>query len=167
MKNKKSILIFVITLLMTTLTAKAQLQGNSPLPNKMEGTWKVIVVPQQFPVPLPSTIESLVTYVPGGGLIESDNLGVPNSIASTGQGAWELLNDRGARKFSFTFTKYMFSTQGLFQGSVRVTEIITLDSSESYRGEGKLEVLSPTGATLITIPVTSTANRIRLPSANL
>lgn len=165
MKNKKNILMLVTILLMTTaLTVKAQLKETSPMPNEMEGSWKVIVVPQQFPIPLPPSIEGIVTYVPGGGLIESDNLGVPNIIASTGQGVWEPLSNRSIRKFRLSFTKYLFSTQGLFQGSVRATETITLLSSDSYKGEGKLETLSPTGVILISIPVKTTAHRIRISS---
>ncbi|HSK70532.1 MAG TPA: hypothetical protein VK892_02470, partial [Pyrinomonadaceae bacterium] len=121
---------------------------------------------QQFPIPLPTSFESIVTYVPGGGLIESDNLAAPGSIAGTGQGVWELLSNRGTRKFTLTFTKYLFSTQGFFQGSVRVTETITLNSGDSYTGEGTIEVLSPTGATLISIPVTSTGTRIRMQPTN-
>jgi hypothetical protein len=160
MKNGKIILIFIIALIMTT-AAQAQERINQS-PDKMEGSWKVIVVPGQSPIPLPPFVEAIVTYIPGGGLIESDNLAVPNSIAGTGQGTWEAVNSRLSRQFDLTFTKYLFSTQGLLLGSVRVTERIALDSNDNeYRGEGRLEILTPTGAVLFTIPATSTATRIR------
>ena len=160
MKNGKIILIFIIALIMTT-AAKPQERINQS-PDKMEGSWKVIVVPGQSPIPLPPFVEAIVTYIPGGGLIESDNLAVPNSIAGTGQGIWEPVNTLNSRQFNLTFTKYLFTTQGLLQGSVRATEKITLSNNgNEYRGEGKLEVLSPTGAVLLTVPVTSTATRMR------
>ena len=164
MKNRKIILIFVIALTMTAaLTTAAQSPERINLSlGQMEGSWKVIVVPGQSPVPLPPFVEAIVTYVPGGGLIESDNLAVPNSIAGTGQGIWEPASHLKSRQFKLTFTKYLFTTQGLLQGSVRATEKITLaPNGNEYRGEGKLEVLSPTGAVLLTVPVTSTATRMR------
>lgn len=158
MKNK--ILGFVIALLMTLTITSADAIAQIQSPRNMEGSWKVIITPGQAPIPLPPAIESVVTFVPGGGLIESDNLAVPNTIAGSGQGAWEYVE---RRRFSFVFTKYLFTTQGLFQGSVKITETITVNSNEDqYTGVGSMQVLSPTGATLFTIPLTTQATRIRV-----
>ena len=145
-----------------TVAMVAGVQGqdcDSSSSKKMEGSWKVIVTPGQSPIPLPPSFESIVTYVPGGGLIESDTLVQPNSIASSGQGAWEAL---GNRQFSLVFTKYLFSTQGQFQGSGKITETITFGSNDDeYTGVGSLQILSPAGTPLITIPVTTKGTRIR------
>jgi hypothetical protein len=175
MKNRKSLSGVIVTCLIVALTTAAAAQSDersqtqrtaaqseerSQSPRKtMEGSWRVICTPGQSPIPLPPTFESIVTYIPGGGLVESDNLAVPGSIAGTGQGAWE---SRGARQFSFTFTKYVFSTQGQSLGSGRITEKIILDSGgNEYTGEGTLEILNPAGSVLFAVPLTTHAVRMR------
>ena len=164
MKSRKSLpAVIVICLLaaLTTAAAAARPDERGRAPRKtMEGSWKVIVTPGQSPVPLPPTFESIVTYVPGGGLVESDNLAVPGSIASTGQGAWEFTGDR---QFSFTFTKYLFSTQGQSLGSGRITETISLDAGgNEYTGQGTMELLNPAGVVISAVPLTTHGVRMRV-----
>lgn len=167
MKNKINILaVAVAVLLLTIISAKAQVENGNQIPDakfdtKMEGSWKVIVTPFQSPIPLPPSFESIITYVPGGGLIESDTLAAPNSIAGAGHGVWELTEDRRRkRQFNLNFTKFLFTTAGQFAGSVKITEKITLTSGDQYVGEGKLQTLSPTGAVIVTIPITTIGTRI-------
>lgn len=160
MNFRKSILFVAIAGMIITLALAASGQSQDRRIGKkvMEGTWKVTVTPGQSPLPLPPTIESLVTYVPGGGLIESDNLGSPDFIVSPGLGAWESTD---ARQFNITFTKYLVSFQGPSQGSVRINETITRDASDSqYTGVGVIEVLDPTGTLTLVIPITTRAVRV-------
>ena len=162
MKSRKSLsgLIVVSLLIALATVVGGQTREGGASPKKtMEGSWKVTVTPGQSPIPLPPTFESIVTYVPGGGLVESDKLAVPGSIAGTGQGAWEFA---GARQFRLTFTKYLFSTQGLSQGSGRITEKISVEpSGDEYTGEGTMEILSPSGAVIFTVPLTTHGVRMR------
>jgi hypothetical protein len=160
MKSRKRLSgVIAACLLIALAAAVARTQGKSQSPAKtMEGTWKVTVTPGPAPVPRPPTFEALVTYVPGGGLVESDNLGVPGSIAGTGQGAWA---HAGARQFRITFTKYLFSTQGLSQGSGRITEKISLNAGgDEYTGQGEMEILSPAGGVTFTVLLTTHAVRV-------
>jgi hypothetical protein len=157
---RKSILALVVAGLLVALTVAAdgQSQERRIAKREMEGSWRVIVTPGQSPIPLPPSIESIVTYIPGGGLTEIDNLAVPGSIASSGIGVWEAT---GAREFDINFTKYLFTTQGQNQGAVRIIESIVREvNDEKYTGVGRLEVLSPTGAIVLVIPATTTAERI-------
>jgi len=105
MNFRKSISVVIIAgmIIALALAASGQTQDRRIGKRAMEGTWRVIVTPGPAPIPLPPSIESLVTYVPGGGFTESDNLGSPD-----------------ARQFKITFTKYLVSLQGQFQGSVRI-----------------------------------------------
>lgn len=158
MNFSRSISILVTAGLIITLAAPSQAQDRPAAKKVMEGSWRVTVTPGPSPIPLPPSVEGIVTYIPGGGLIESDNLAVPGSVAGTGQGAWEA---KGPREFNITFTKYLFSTQGLFLGSVRITESIKRDSTDTeYTGEGNMVVLDPTGSPILTISLTSRATRI-------
>lgn len=160
MNFRKSILIVVIAGMIITLAlaASGQTQDRRIGKRVMEGTWKVTVTPGQSPIPLPPSIEGLVTYVPGGGLTESDTLGSPDFIASQGLGAWESTD---ARQFKITFTKFLVGLQGQFQGSVRINETISRDSSDSqYVGEGAIEVLDPAGNLTVVIPITTRAVRV-------
>ncbi len=161
MQIRRSILALVIAALVIALNVAAdgQSQERRIAKREMEGSWKVTVTPGQSPIPLPPSIESIVTYIPGGGLTETDNLAVPGSIAGTGIGVWEAT---GSREFSINFTKYLFTTQGQNQGAVRIIESIVREiNDEKYTGVGRLEVLSPTGAIILVIPATTTAERIR------
>ena len=161
MKSRKSLAGLVVACLVVALSAtvaRSQEAGQSPK-KALEGSWKDTVTPGPAPIPLPPTFEAIVTYVPGGGLVESDNLAVPGSIAGTGQGAWE---HAGARQFRLAFTKYLFTTQGLPLGSVRITAKISLDASgDEYTGQGTMETLSPTGAVIFAIPLTTHGVRMR------
>jgi hypothetical protein len=124
----------------------------------MEGSWQVVVTPGSSPVPLPPTFESIVTYIPGGGLVESDNLAVPGSIAGAGQGAWAYV---GGGQFGLIFTKHIFTTQGLPFGSGRITERISLSpGGDEYTGEGAMQILSPAGAVLFSVPLTTHGVRL-------
>jgi hypothetical protein len=153
-----SILVIAGMIIALTIAASGQSPERRIAKRVMEGSWKVTVTPGPSPVPLPPSIESIATYTEGGGLIETDNLAVPGSFATTGQGAWEAT---ASREFNITFTKYQFTTQGLFQGSVRITESIIRDSSDNeYTGEGRIEVINPAGTTILVIPATSRATRI-------
>ena len=162
MKSRKSLSGVIITCLLVALTtaATARPEERSRAPRKtMEGSWKVTVTPGQSPVPLPPTFESIVTYIPGGGLVESDNLAVPGSIAGTGQGAWEYA---GERQFSLTFTKYLFGTQGQSLGSGRITETISLSpGGDEYTGQGTMEILTPAGAVVFAVPLTTQGVRMK------
>ena len=162
MKSRKRLGIIITCLMIAFTTAQvAHPQERSQAPQRtMAGSWKVIITPGLAPLPLPATIESIVTYIPGGGLVESDNLAIPGSIAGSGQGAWEFI---GAQQFRLTFTKYLFSTQGQSLGSVRVTETISLAPGDNeYAGEGTMEILNPAGALILAIPLTTNAVRIRV-----
>jgi hypothetical protein len=158
MKFRKNVLALVISVIALNAAAFGQSVDSNSSRRSIEGTWKVTVTPGPAPVPLPPSIESFVTYIPGGGLTEIDNLAVPGSTATTGVGAWE--HTRG-REYKFSFVKYQFTSQGLNNGSVRIIETFVLHRhKDEYTGVGRIEVLSPTGAVVLVIPVTSRAERI-------
>jgi hypothetical protein len=160
MKVRRGIVALVVAALLVALTVAAdgQSQERRIAKREMEGSWRVTVTPGQSPIPLPPSIESIVTYNSGGGLAEIDNLAVPGSFAGAGLGVREA---NGSREFNISFTKYLFTTQGQNQGSVRLIESIVRNvNDETYTGEGRLETLSPTGAVILVIPVTTRAERI-------
>lgn len=160
MNFRKRILTVVTAGLIVALAVAApgQSQDKKAAKKVMEGSWRVTVTPGPSPVPLPPSAEAIVTYIPGGGLIESDNLAVPGSLAGTGQGTWEAT---GPREFNITLTKVLFTTQGLFQGSLRISESIIRNSNDTeYTGVGRMALLDPTGAVILIIPATTTATRI-------
>jgi hypothetical protein len=158
-RSMSSLVIAAVLAVAGAIVAGGQADDRRISKKVMEGSWRVTVTPMPSPAPLPPSFEAIITYVPGGGLTESDNLGVPGQVAGAGQGAWELVEPR---QFHITFTKYIFSAQGQFQGTGRVTERIIRDPEDGhYTGEGKIEIFDPSGTLISTIPVTSAASRIR------
>jgi hypothetical protein len=96
MSFRRSTLILVIAGMIITLAiaASGQSQDRRIAKRVMEGSWKVTVTPGPSPIPLPPSVEAIVTFTEGEGPIEYDNLAVPGSLASTGQGAWDATYSR-------------------------------------------------------------------------
>lgn len=162
-KFKRGLLALVIAGILGVLylPADGQSLADASAKKTLEGSWRVTITPGPAPFPLPPTIEGLVTYVPGGGLVETDNLAAPGSLAAAGLGIWKAT---GGREYKIQFVKYLFTTQGQLQGSVRIIETITRDPKNDnlYTGEGRIETLSPTGTIILVIPATTQAERIEL-----
>ncbi len=153
MKNRR--LLATITLgLIAALCMAAQAQEGGSLKRAIEGSWKakVTIAPGAPPV------DALVTYTPGGSLVESDNL-FPPSVVTAGHGSWEY----AGRLFSNTFVKLMFNAQGQFTGTIKVREKITISFNRNeYTGIGMAEFFDPSGNLLNTVGFTTQATRIRV-----
>jgi len=147
---KPGSLAVIATVLIVCLGAfvgseSSQAQSGAAAP-QVEGSWQVTVSPTDLP-PFPT----LLTYATGGGLSGVD--GVSNI-----HGTWAR---KGGNTFVFTFVELLFDSTGVFTGSVRIREKLTLEpGGAAYNGVYTGEILDPDGNVVVPIGGTTHAARI-------
>jgi FtsP/CotA-like multicopper oxidase with cupredoxin domain len=106
----------------------------------IEGTWLATVTTGGSGAPPP--FQSLVTFAPGGGLVEADQ-STPPSQRSAGQGMWVRTDDDQIRA---RFLAFLFDTSGHPQGTLIVPFTIRLsEEPETFAGTGTFQVVDLTG----------------------
>lgn len=152
--SRRLLATFTLSLLTALCMANAaQAQDGRSGKKAIEGSWRARVT-----VAPGATIDALVTYSPGGGLVESDAL-FPPSVVTAGHGSWEF----AGRAFNNTFIKLSFNPQGQFTGTIKVREKITLSFNKNeYTGVGTAEFFDAAGNLLLSVDFTTQATRVRV-----
>ena len=91
-------------------------QGGCPA---IEGSWQVVVTPMGGLPPF----NELITFSPGGGIVETNNFpfSILNLSAGPGHGTW---NCGAHQQVAFTFYKFLFDPTGAAAGTLKVVGTI-------------------------------------------
>lgn len=124
MKTKKIMLVCSAALIMTALVFTIYAQNSGKGTNALVGSWKVRLTP---PAPQPQ-FDELITFTPGGGIVESNNFPfyTMGLTAGPGHGTWAY---EGRQNYSFTFIKFLSTQTGQAAGTLKVTGTITYSPS--------------------------------------
>ncbi len=137
MSAKKFIFTFFIAALLTALFIVVNAQNQGAGSNALVGSWKVRLIPTNPPQP---QFDELMTFSPGGGIVESNNypffqLGL---TAGPGQGTW---SHAGNRSFPFTFIKFLYAPTGQSAGTLKVVGVITYSpSTDTWSGPANVSI---------------------------
>lgn len=143
MKYKK--FMFVLSVLFTLaailVVAHAQNKSGSGA-NALLGTWKVRLTPVAPPQP---QFDELITFSPGGGIVESNNYPFfqLQLTAGPGQGAWSY---DGEQTFSFTFYKFLYAPGGQAAGTLKASGTITYSGADdTWSGPAEVSICDNQG----------------------
>lgn len=93
----------------------------------LEGSWIYTVTIPGLPQPFPDTFKGLVTFIPGGSVVETSWAPSLRSNSGAGHGTWVRTGDR---QFAFTFAFLWFDQGTLFvTGKARAS--ITVDEASN------------------------------------
>jgi hypothetical protein len=103
-------------------------------------------------------ITAFITFVGGGGLVETDlNAGRPNRPSGPGHGAWISTSEGGV---AFKFIQQRFDAQG-YAGTLQITGLVTLEEGgNTLHGTDTAEVRDTSGTLLVSFTQMTTATRI-------
>ena len=132
------VLVAVVIILTTAINGQFQVQSGSAK-RTLEGAWRVHVtrLPATDGTVLPP-YEALVTYVGGGGLVETNS--AKPDLFSTGPGEWEFT---GQGTFSVTFVRLLKDGNGAFAGTTKVRETIRRSGLSNYTSVRKEDFFLP------------------------
>ena len=122
--------------------------------NTLEGVWQTVVAFNdcQTGVPLPGSFQALRTFMLGGTLSETN----PN-FPSSGHGIWTRTS---GRKYTIGLAFYTYDPNGVFTGTARIKEYITLRSDQNYyTSYSTFEFFNPDGKVADSGCSTETAKR--------
>lgn len=108
--------------------------------NALVGSWKVRLNAVTGP---PAQFDELITFSPGGGIVESNNFPFFQTglTASTGHGTWRYT---GKQSFSFTFEKFLYTTTGQSVGMLKVVGNITYTpGDDTWSGPATVSTCNP------------------------
>jgi hypothetical protein len=120
--------------------------------SQIVGTWSVQVtvkVPPGQP-----TFPALLTFSPGGGVVETES-----DAPGTGLGSWEKIGDH---QYQFAFETFIFDNKGQPGGHVIVRNQVTVNG-DTASGPFKFDVFDPTGKIVQSGSGTATATRFQIP----
>lgn len=136
MKAKKIIITCLVAGLLTALFIVVSAQNPGGGNTALLGTWKVRLTPGSPQ----AQFDELITFSPGGGMVESNNypffqLGMS---ASAGHGNWEFT---GFNRYRFTFIKFLYTTGGQANGTLKVSGTINYSNLEdSWKGPATVSI---------------------------
>jgi hypothetical protein len=146
-------LIAALTALVVPSVAGARLTGahdrHSARSAPIVGTWNVQVTPTGAP-----TFPALLTFTPGGGVIETES-----DQPGTALGAWK---QKSPRLFAIAFETFIFTPSGP-GGHVVVRSVATLTKKNTLSGPFKFDVFDPTGKVVQSGSGTAAATRFVIP----
>jgi hypothetical protein len=123
----------------------------------IEGTWLSTVTTAGSGAPPP--FQALVTFAPGGGLVETDQ-STPPSQRSAGQGTWVRTDDD---QVSARFLAFLFDTAGHPQGTLIVPFTVRLsEDGQTFAGAGTFQVVDLTGKAVASGSFTLQGQRITI-----
>lgn len=149
----KKQLFLAMAVLLTTI-ATAQPSAAVERAPQLEGTWVVTVDLHNPPPFLPETFTALETYSRGGGLVTGNDM-----QQGPGQGSWERNGDQYVVAILF-FTR---DPENVTNGSIRVRHRVGLDGSGAYSGAGEADLFDSSGNLVMTVPFTSSGQRLTTP----
>jgi hypothetical protein len=121
----------------------------------IEGTWLSTVTTGGSGAPPP--FQALVTFTPGGGLVETDQ-STPPSQRSAGQGTWVRTDDD---QISARFFAFLFDAAGHPQGTLTVRFTVRLsEDGETLAGAGTFQAVDLTGKAVASGSFTLQGRRI-------
>jgi len=125
MNTRKMTYLSLSVIVMTALLAAVHANDRGAGAQALVGSWKVRITPVAPPQP---QFDELMTFSPGGGIVESNNypffqlgLGTPGP----GQGSWSY---EGNQEFAFTFIKLLYASGGQAAGTLKVIGTINYAS---------------------------------------
>ena len=128
---------FVAVTIMALSIVVNTAQNNRGGENALLGSWKVRLTPVNPPQP---QFDELITFTPGGGIVESNNypffqMGL---TAGPGHGTWDF---SGHRSFKFTFIKILYTQGGAAAGTLKATrEIVYSQSDDTWAGPATVSI---------------------------
>lgn len=138
MKTRRIYSAGSVALTITALFIVANLaQNNGAGSNALVGSWKVRLTPVNPPQP---QFDEMMTFTPGGGIVESNNypffqMGL---TAGPGQGTWEYSGNRG---FKFTFIKFLYTQGGAAAGTLKAAgEIDYSQTADTWSGPATVSI---------------------------
>ncbi len=137
-----SILTLIAALALAALaiapTAQANANGRS---KKLLGSWNVVVTTETQG----ATFPALLTFSSDGGMIADET---PSPFETSGHGNW-VSTDGGA--VAFTFMSLIGSAEGTLSTKLKVVgRLVYDDSTDSWSGPFKIDVLDPGGQVIFT-----------------
>ena len=126
-------------------TANKQPQSSSASSTNartIRGVWRTTVTPYNCDTGQPIvTLSGLFTFNQGGIMAEYGiGPGSSPALRSPGHGVWQ--REHGWQEYSFAFTFYRYSANGVHLGSQKVTAALELSSNgDSFTSRSRIEVL--------------------------
>jgi hypothetical protein len=126
----------------------------------IQGVWRTVVTPRhcQTDVPFPS-LSGLFTFNAGGTMSEYGiGPGSSPALRSPGHGVWQ--REHGWQDYSFAFTFYRYSADGVLLGSQKVTAALELFAGgDDFASRSMIEVLDVNGNVIGTGCATAAGKR--------
>jgi len=117
--------------------------------SQIVGTWNAQVMVNGQP-----TFPALLTFSPGGGVVETES-----DAPGTGLGSWEKI---GHRQYQLAFETFIFNNAGQPGGDVIVRMQATVNG-DTASGSFKFDVFDPSGKVVQSGAGTATATRFQIP----
>ncbi len=130
--------------------------GNGGYSQGPEGSWLVTATPSG---PSPSPFQELYTYIPSGGVVETDETDFdPKAPSSPAHGTWKSI---GEDRFASTVINFFFDAKGNPAGTVQVREIDTFsENGNIYTGSATFVSRNLAGKQVDSGSFTTRATRI-------
>jgi hypothetical protein len=149
----------LLAIMISVGDSRAARQSANPHSSRLEGTWVYTATIPGLGAPFPDTFKGLVTFFPGGSVVE--NSWAPDLTTNTGagQGVWVKVRDH---EFTFTFA-FLWLDQGQLFVLGKAHATITVDGDEASGGVTfeTLDTLDPGGTVLHVGTGTLRATRLR------
>ncbi len=170
MRNRLRIVIpgLLLAMLISMLAAQAIAAGGngesseiSTVGQELDGTWLVTVNLSDPPPGAPPTFRTLVTFFPGGAMMETATNSPPSS-RGPGHGQWVRIGDR---TFASTFMFFGFDPRGRFIGSTKVhSRTVLARSLRRFRAVSAVEIFDADDNLVATRRSTAVGKRLTIRS---
>ncbi|MBA3715954.1 MAG: hypothetical protein H0W76_26485 [Pyrinomonadaceae bacterium] len=139
-------------------TGPQESSEHSAQARRLEGTWLTQITIRNCRTGDPiGNIQSLITYVRGGTVVETSN-GASPAFRSTGQGVWR---HNGGRRYAAKFMFFRFNPDGSFAGTSKIMQDIKLSrDGDELNITLTLEVLDANNNVIATVCATATGTRL-------
>lgn len=150
MKTKKIKFTCSAVVILTALIVTVYAQNSGAGANALVGSWQVRLTP---PAPQPQ-FDEMMTFTPGGGIVESNNFPffTMGLTAGPGQGTWSY---EGKQNFPFTFIKFLYTTTGQAAGTLKVVGTITYSpANDTWSGPATVSLCDDQANNCVSIGTT-------------
>jgi hypothetical protein len=138
-------------------TVAQQSQSGGKKAGRLEGSWEITVSAVVPPgVPPPPVRTAYVSFARGGVAILSERQA---AFVNPAYGSWKHV---GGNEFAFTVIADAFNPTGIFLGTVKIRNRLTLTGPDEFVSVGNLEVRDPAGNPLFSGCATGKGERIKV-----